>query len=208
MSAPKTPPPRYLSTERLALELFSRANPKHYEVMLGCINNEISHASMSDYGIRTTQQFDRLNEATFLTYPVAFPQELSYIASLKESPPTPVGAVTLAQRSRQFPPDIGWAILPEFMGNGYATEAAKEFLRWVTEDWRLEICTWPDEGNRKSVRVAEKLGFVDGGVVRSLDEDALVKIWVLPGMKKVDADGVMSVSLWGEGKSKEDVIGK
>ncbi|KAF8849372.1 hypothetical protein BDZ45DRAFT_752862 [Acephala macrosclerotiorum] len=173
---------------------------------------------MGDYGIRTLSQFDALQEATFLTYPISFPQELGYIASLKENPSAPIGAVTLAQRSRQIPPDIGWAILPEFMGNGYATGAAKEFLRWVTQDWKLEVFTWPDEGNRKSVRFAEKLGFVDGGFVRSVDgygelkegeeKEELVKTWVLPGMKKLDAEWFVTVSFWGEGKGGEDVLGK
>lgn len=137
--------------------------------MLGCINNPIAYATMGDYGIRTKEQFDALNEATLLTYPIAFPGKLVYIIYLKDKRNEAIGAVTLAQRNRRIPPDIGWALLPEYMGKGYATEAAKEFLRWVTEDWELPVCTWPEESNRRSVRVAEKLGFIDGGVVRSVD---------------------------------------
>lgn len=41
----------------------------------------------------------------------------------------------------------------------------------------IRDCTWPEEGNRKSVRVAEKLGFVDGGVVRSVDGHGGVEGW-------------------------------
>jgi RimJ/RimL family protein N-acetyltransferase len=57
------------------------------------------------------------------------------------------------------------------MGKGYATEVAKEFLRYLREDFGLqEIMTWPGSTNQKSRNVAQKLGFVEGGSVRSKEE--------------------------------------
>lgn len=52
--------------------------------------------------------------------------------------------------------------------------------------------------------MAENLGFVDGGYVKSVDEKGegeLVRKWVLPGMKKLDMDGVIEISFYGEGKN-------
>ncbi|KUJ19479.1 uncharacterized protein LY89DRAFT_491530 [Mollisia scopiformis] len=219
MTAPPSPPPLQLTSPRLTLELFSRSNPAHYALMLGVINNPIAHATMGDYGIRTASQLDALNQATFLRSPISFPQELIYILQLhlksdaETETETMIGAVTLAQRSSTIPPDIGWALLPAYMGKGYATEAAGELLRWVRESWGVGVCTWPDERNGGSVRVAEKLGFVDGGFVRSVDghgevrdEDEgrvdgggeLIRTWVLPGMRRLDEGGVVEISFWGE----------
>lgn len=39
-------------------------------------------------------------------------------------------------------------------------------------------------------------------------KEDLVKTWVLPEMKKLDVNGIVTVSFWGEGKGKEDVLGK
>lgn len=55
-----------------------------------------------------------------------------------------MGAVGLGQRSKAIPPDISWALLEEYMGKGYATEAAKELIRALREEMEVrDICTWP-----------------------------------------------------------------
>ena len=56
-------------------------------------------------------------------------------------------------------PEIAWTILPDFQGNGYATEAAKRSLRFAYETlgWKTAISSM-DEGNKQSVGVAGRLG--------------------------------------------------
>ena len=84
------------------------------------------------------------------------------------------------------------------MGKGYATEAAKEFLRAAREEMGIkDVCTWPEETNRESNRVMEKLGFVEGGTVRVREEGKEVPVWILPGMERM-SDG-LQISFWGEG---------
>ena len=84
------------------------------------------------------------------------------------------------------------------MGKGYATEAAREFLRFLREDFGLkDIITWPDETNRQSNRVAEKLGFIYGGKIKNADEPGkMIAIWILPGMSRLDEN--LSISFWPE----------
>ena len=60
-----------------------------------------------------------------------------------------------------FPPDveIGWRFLPDYWGRGLATEAATAVMRYGFETFGFErlICV-PQAANRRSIRVAEKLG--------------------------------------------------
>jgi RimJ/RimL family protein N-acetyltransferase len=161
---------------------------------------------MGDYGIRTKAQLDAVHNATRITSPVKLDLDLVYLVSPTTAPPEQlIGAVTLAQRSPDLYPDIGWALHEGFMGKGYATEAAAELLRMLRDELGLrDICTWPDEKNVQSNRVAEKLGFVEGGTVRNRDEGGKeVTIWILPGMEGAGR-GEISISFWGEGGVKKN----
>lgn len=81
------------------------------------------------------------------------------------------------------------------MGHAYAAEAGKELLRMVREDLGVrEIITWPGANNQRSIRVAQKIGFVEGGSIRTSDGGVSV-VYVLPGMV---FDSSMALSLWGE----------
>lgn len=57
--------------------------------------------------------------------------------------------------------ELGYWIGKPFWGNGYITEAAKEIIRYGFEDLNMTKiwCAYYD-GNTKSKRVQEKLGFV------------------------------------------------
>lgn len=55
--------------------------------------------------------------------------------------------------------EVGYAILKEFWGKGYAVEAAEAFLKYGFEELNLEkIVAVADPENRASRRVMEKLG--------------------------------------------------
>lgn len=62
-------------------------------------------------------------------------------------------------------PDVGFKILPEESGKGYATEAGKRLLEYAREDLGIEgafgFCAPENMGSR---RVMEKLGMVFKGV--------------------------------------------
>ena len=56
-------------------------------------------------------------------------------------------------------PEIAWALLPEFYGKGYATEAATRVLIYVYRDlgWTTAMSLIEAE-NQASIRLAERLG--------------------------------------------------
>lgn len=81
-----------------------------------------------------------------------------YKLSLRED--IPIGMVGLVRRPGLTIPDLGYALLPEYYGQGYVTEAAKELLDF--ERKRLDLMTIAAltvPGHHRSHRVLERLGF-------------------------------------------------
>jgi RimJ/RimL family protein N-acetyltransferase len=57
-------------------------------------------------------------------------------------------------------PELGWALVPQFHGKGYATEALRAAVAWGDQRFaqgRTVCIIHPD--NHQSFRVAEKLGY-------------------------------------------------
>lgn len=70
-----------------------------------------------------------------------------------------IGIVTLLNREHQSFPDIGFAILPGFEGNGYALEASKAYLdEIVKSNTYQKILAITIPGNSRSIHVLKKLG--------------------------------------------------
>jgi RimJ/RimL family protein N-acetyltransferase len=161
---------------------------------------------MGDFGIRTSAEFDALNRATRLTgaYCEGMVPDFDfyYILRIGDEDGPMIGGVSIAQRGASVPPDIGWCVLEAYMGKGYATEGAKEFLRYLREDFGLqEIMAWPGATNRESQRVAQKLGFIEGGTVRSKEEPGKVDVvYILPGME-FSFDNELTISMYGDERS-------
>ena len=64
--------------------------------------------------------------------------------------------------------DVGWFINPKYQGNGYATEAASEVLRFMFEEVGIDqIITSAAIVNQGSWRIMEKLGFEKTGEKQS-----------------------------------------
>ena len=86
------------------------------------------------------------------------------------------------------------------MGHAYAAEAGKELLRMARQDLGVkDVITWPGAENQRSIRVAQKIGFVEGGSIRSSDGGVNV-VYILPGMV---FDSSMALSLWGEDRKEK-----
>lgn len=72
----------------------------------------------------------------------------------------PIGVVTLIKKEYLDHPDLGFAFLPEYNGQGYAYEAADAVLTDVlatTNHDRILATTLP--ANLSSIRLLERLGF-------------------------------------------------
>ncbi|KAK0464001.1 GNAT domain-containing protein [Desarmillaria tabescens] len=112
----------------------------------------------------------------FITRPPSLPLVLltpghghgQYLVSLKETSKH-VGIVSLMKGDspeQSYPvPDVGFAMLPEVSGQGYATEAARKLLDYASEVLGVkEVFGFTDAKNTASRRVLEKLGLEDRGV--------------------------------------------
>jgi RimJ/RimL family protein N-acetyltransferase len=72
-----------------------------------------------------------------------------------------MGICGLFKRENLNYPDIGFGLLPEFCGRGYAGEAAFAVLVHARDDLRIEELTAiVSPGNAPSIRLIEKLGLV------------------------------------------------
>lgn len=156
--------PQTLHTPRLTLSLFNRS-PEHYSHLISLLETLAPALN-----IHTPSAFDTWTAESPLHGP-RLPggvqdQPLLYLAF---SDGSFIGVIGLQQRHNpKLPPDLGWSILPAFQGKGYATEGAKEVLRFAREEFALRevvaICEI-GEGGRVSRRVAEKVGFEEGELV-------------------------------------------
>ena len=75
-----------------------------------------------------------------------------------------VGDLCFKGLSAEGVTEIGYGLLPEFRGRGYASEAVKDAVRWAAEqDGVRTIIAETDPGNLASQRVLAKAGFVPTG---------------------------------------------
>jgi RimJ/RimL family protein N-acetyltransferase len=70
-----------------------------------------------------------------------------------------IGMCGILKRDTLEHPDIGYALLPEFTGNGYAFEMAHAMLQYATGQLKLPtICAITVPENARSIKILEKLG--------------------------------------------------
>lgn len=209
-SSGATPPLPTLHTSRLTLTMFDPASSQDALDLLAVFNDPVHIVNAGDMGIHTPAQLHALNLA--LTIPntkftrCAPPPNMAafgitdacipcFMIRLGAYNPQGdfVGTVSLVQRGADAIPDMGWALLSQFSGQGYATEAAREALRyWTQECGVVDMIVTTDVGNRGSWRIAEKLGFlkVEEGVK---DKTGTVhNLYYLPGGRKPDSSFVFS----------------
>jgi ribosomal-protein-alanine N-acetyltransferase len=72
----------------------------------------------------------------------------------------PIGICGLVKRDFLSAPDLGVALLPEFVGQGYASEAARAVMLHAQRQLGIErLYAIVQRGNHRSVRLLERLGF-------------------------------------------------
>lgn len=168
---------KVLETDRLVLRRMS-VDDAEFELRL--LNEPSFLRFIGDRGVRTLEDA----RAYILKGPVDMYERLGfglYITELKEEG-VPIGICGLVKRDFLEDVDIGFAFLPEFWGQGYASEAAAavmEYAKGALGLKRLVAITNPE--NHSSIRLLEKLGFqfdrmiratADGPEIRLLTWDA------------------------------------
>jgi RimJ/RimL family protein N-acetyltransferase len=100
-----------------------------------------------------------------------------YLAELKDDR-KPIGMCGLLKRETLDDVDLGFALMPQYWGQGYAFEAAAAVLAHGREAFALErivAITSPD--NEASIRLLEKLGMHFEGMVRLTEDDPEAKLF-------------------------------
>ena len=157
-----------LETERLRLRKFIRDDAGFIITLLntpGWIKN------IGDRNVRSDQQAIRYLENGPLSSYQHNGFGLWMVEQKKDS--TPVGMCGIIKRETLESPDIGFAFLPQFTGQGLAYEAAKASLQYALNTLKLPVIsgiTLPD--NVTSIRLLEKIGL------------KLVKAFRLPGSQE------------------------
>ena len=201
-AAPSCPFVSTLSTPRLDLFIHN-SSPEHYRCLINCFNTPSALKYLGDWNVHTHADIDKLFNGTMLQRKLikGHADVEGYIQEgchyhIRPKPGNPgagelVGGVSLGQRGDDVPPDIGWALLDGYGGNGYATEAATELLRYLREELGInEIIAWPNPANVASMKIAEKIGMVRGGDVKDKDNGQIQAVFVLEGMKWPFEDGL------------------
>lgn len=73
----------------------------------------------------------------------------------------PIGICGLLKRETLQHPDIGFAFLPEFEGQGFAFEVAQAIMQHAKDHLKIaNVCAITRADNVKSIKLLEKLGLV------------------------------------------------
>lgn len=162
-----------LETERLTLR---RLTTDDAGFILGLVNEPSWLRFIGDRGVRT------LDDASnyIRTGPIASYERFGfglYLTELKGKE-TPIGICGLVKRDALEHPDIGFAFLPEFWGNGYAYESAAAVMAFGKDVLGLSrIVAVTDPDNYSSIRVLEKLGLRPDGMVTLSEGDTELRVF-------------------------------
>jgi RimJ/RimL family protein N-acetyltransferase len=190
-SASPFPPEFAISTPRLRIHPFNPDTLSHCEFLVQLWNTDDFINSCGRTGIDTPEKaaafirrrvladYARNRHGQFLISLVGAtqaPKLIGCVSLMKGAPPGP----------HYLAPDIGYTILPEESGKGYATEAAKGLLEYARFELdihsALGFCAATDLRSR---RVLEKIGMDYRGVAAlSVFGGKESAVYSLPGMDK------------------------
>ncbi len=143
-----------LETARLVLR---RLDFDDAQFLVGLLNQPSFIANIGDRGVRNAADAHRyLREGPMAMYE-KHGFGLWHVARRADG--VPMGMCGLLRRDILPDADVGYALLPEFWGQGYAFEAADATLRHGAAKFGLtRIIGVVSEGNTASIRTLEKLG--------------------------------------------------
>ena len=161
-----------LETPRLRL---SAVTVDDAELMLAIWNDAAFIRNVADRGIRTIEEA----RAATAAGPVRMFEEHGfgpYALSLK-SDATQIGICGLFQRDNLDKPDIGFAMLPAFVGRGYAGEAAQAIVDHARHTLRLpQLAAIVSPDNAASRGLLRKLGFSFKAKIRMPGDDVDIEL--------------------------------
>lgn len=143
-----------LETDRLQLRQLTTNDAPF---IIGLVNSPGWLKNIGDRHIKTVDEA----EAYLLNGPLASYETNGfglYLIELKDDQ-TPIGMCGLLRRDTLEIPDIGFALLPEFTGKGYAFESAEAVMAFAGNTLKLPvIAAIVLPTNEPSIKLLEKIG--------------------------------------------------
>lgn len=163
-----------LQTERLIIRQLATTDA---EFILTLLNEPSFLHHIGDKNVRTLD--DARNYIS--TGPIASYERHGFgqfLVELKESR-TPIGISGLMKRDELPDVDIGFALLPQFWGKGYAFEAATALMKYGCNELKLKrIVAIVNPDNDASIKLLERLGMKFERMVKLSEAAQEVKFFV------------------------------
>jgi RimJ/RimL family protein N-acetyltransferase len=162
-----------ISSDLFHLIPVSPENVTHCNFIVTLYNNPLMLATDGKSSITTAEKAKAYIQRRFMaeyarngygTYLV----RLKHTANASAAESELIGTVSLSRGDNEDSykiPDLGYAIMPEHGGKGYATESSRLVMKWASEERGInDVLGLTSEGNIASRRVMEKLGMEFRGI--------------------------------------------
>ncbi|MFZ6870901.1 GNAT family N-acetyltransferase [Undibacterium sp. Di27W] len=144
-----------ITTDRLQLRTISTDDAAFY---LALVNDPAFIVNIRDKGIRTLEQA----RTDIVNGPMANQEKIGfslYVVERKEDGQA-MGLCGLVKRESLKNIDLGYAFLPQFLGQGYAREAARATLTYANTHLRIaKLAAITSPNNLASNKLLQDLGF-------------------------------------------------
>ncbi|WP_291403618.1 GNAT family N-acetyltransferase [Daejeonella sp.] len=162
-----------LETERLALR---ELNESDASFIIELLNSDGWLKYIGDRNVKTEDQArDYLNNGPIKSY-----QDNGYGLYLVElkNEKIPIGICGIIKRDTLEFPDIGYAFLPKYMGQGYAFEIAQQTLQYAKNQLNInKILAITNPENKASIKLLGKLGLTFQKMIDATNDSIELKLF-------------------------------
>lgn len=129
------------------------------EFFLKLINEPAWHKFISNHSIVTLEKASEYIEEKIISSYLKFGFGLWVVEKIEGK--VPIGICGLLKRDSLESIDLGFAFLSEYWGQGFATEASVDSLKYAKNIIKAEkVVAITDQLNSRSVKLLKKLGFI------------------------------------------------
>lgn len=165
-----------IETERLLLRPL-RDDDGDAAAMLELLNEPGFHRHIGDRGVRTLEQ---AHECIRVGPMVSYDRHgYGMYAVQRRSDGAWLGNAGLVHRAALPHPDLGYALLERYTGQGYALEASRAVLAHARQTLGLgRLCAIVAPGNTRSIALLHKLDFHANGTTRLPGKDETLLLYL------------------------------